>query len=370
MHTESSAALIHEPAALDGLAAELAAAPAIGLDTEFLRERTYRAQLCLLQAATPGRAVCIDPLALDSLAPLAAAFGAGGPVKVLHAARQDLEVLWIATGRVSPLFDTQVAAALAGFPAQVGYAELVRQLLGHELAKAHTRTDWSRRPLSAAQLEYALDDVRYLLPLRDALLERLDRLGRSTWLAEELDSLADPAAFEVDPDEAWRRLKGVQALDPGRQRLAKSLAAWRERRAIDRNRPRGWILDDAALKEIVASVPRDAAGLAAVEGLPAGVAQRSGAELLELVRAATIDDPPLPLPRRGRPDPEWTAAVKRLGEVIREAAAAADISAEVLAPRRELERLAAGERDVGVLRGWRRGVVGEQLLEALRVAGR
>jgi len=366
---DSSPALILDSAALAEIGAALAAAPAIGLDTEFMRERTYRAQLCLLQAATPDRAICIDPLALDSLAPLAAAFGVGGPVKILHAARQDLEVLSAATGHVAPLFDTQVAAALAGFAAQIGYAELVSQLLGRQLAKAHTRADWSRRPLSAAQIDYALDDVRYLLPLRDALQERLDALGRGAWLDEELQALGDPASFVVEPDEAWRRLKGVHALDEGRQRLAKSLAAWRERRAIERNRPRGWILDDAVLKEIVASVPRDAAALGAVPGLAAGVAERSGKELLDLVRAADIAEPPPPLPRRGRPDPAWTEAVKRLGAVIREAATETGISAEVLAPRRELERLAAGHQDVGALRGWRRGVIGERLIDALKTVG-
>lgn len=278
-------------------------------------------------------------------------------------------MLWAAVGRVGPVFDTQVAAALAGFPAQVGYAELVRKLLGHELAKAHTRTDWSRRPLSQDQLEYALDDVRFLAPLRDALLERLDKLGRTAWLAEDLRELASPESFVVDPECAWQRLKGVQALDTGRQRLAKSLAAWRERRAIDRNRPRGWILDDAALKEIVASVPRDATALAAIAAVPTGVAQRSGAELLQLVHEAQIPELPPPPPRRERPDPVFTATVKRLAELTRQAAGETGISAEVLAPRRELERLAAGDESVAVLTGWRRGVVGSRLLEGLGASG-
>jgi len=361
----NSARLIATAAELADLGAELAAAPAVGLDTEFMRERTYRAELCLLQAATPRRAVCVDPLGGAALTALAPALGTDGPPKILHAARQDLEVLWAAIGRVGPVFDTQVAAALAGFPAQVGYAELVRQLLGQELAKAHTRTDWARRPLSPEQVEYALDDVRYLLALREALLERLDKLGRADWLEEELGALADPAGFTVEPDQAWQRLKGVLALDPGRQRLAKSLAAWREQRAIDSNRPRGWIIDDAVLKEIVAVVPRSAAALAAIPGLPPGVAQRSGAAILELVRAAEIADPPPPLPKRGRPDPEATAMVKRLAELIRTAASDIGVSPEILAPRRELERLAAGARDLAVITGWRRKAVGEALLSAL-----
>lgn len=365
----NSSTLIAAAGELAALGAELAAAPAIGLDTEFMRERTYRAELCLLQASTPQRAVCIDPLGGAPLIALAPALGTDGPLKILHAARQDLEVLWAAIGRVGPVFDTQVAAALGGFPAQVGYAQLVQQLLGRELAKAHTRTDWARRPLSPEQVDYALDDVRYLLPLREALLERLDKLGRADWLQEELYALADPASFTVEPDKAWQRLKGVLALDPGRQRLAKSLAAWRERRAIDSNRPRGWIIDDAVLKDIVAVVPRSAAALAAIPELPAGVAQRSGTDILELVRAAEIAAPPPPLPVRGRPDPEVTALVKQLAELTREAASDTGISAEVIAPRREIERLASGARDVAVLSGWRRKVVGDALLAALGEPG-
>ena len=176
----TTTALITGAGALAELGAELTAAPAIGLDTEFMRERTYRAELCLLQVASAGRAACVDPLALESLAPLAAALGPGGPVKVLHAARQDLEVLSAAIGRVEPVFDTQVAAALAGFASQVGYADLVRQLLGHDLPKAHTRTDWSRRPLSPDQLEYALDDVCHLPALHCLPEARLRRLAWST----------------------------------------------------------------------------------------------------------------------------------------------------------------------------------------------
>src|SRR5882724_9972578 len=158
--------------ALDALARDLRGAGAIALDTEFLRERTYRAQLCLLQVATADLAVCVDPLAGLDFSVLTQAFGAAGPVKVMHAARQDLEVMLEPFGLVQPIFDTQVAAALTGFAAQVGYAELVKRCLGHELSKAQTRTDWSRRPLSPDQIEYALDDVRYLLPLKNQLTEK------------------------------------------------------------------------------------------------------------------------------------------------------------------------------------------------------
>ncbi len=360
----SSTPIISTPDALARVAAQLAGSDAVGLDTEFLRERTYRAELCLLQLTTPEGPVCIDPLALPDLGPLAAALAAAAPIKVLHAARQDLEVLLPVVGLVVPVFDTQVAAALAGFPAQVGYAELVRRVLGHELPKAHTRTDWSRRPLSPEQIDYALDDVRYLLPLRDHLLEAIGRLGRRAWLDEELRALADAGSLSTDPDRAWLRLKGLQSLDPGRSTLARTLAAWRERCAIARNRPRGWILDDTALREIINRVPRTRAALATVPELPEGVVRHSGDELLALVEAAGIEDPPPPLARRERPDLAFTARVRRLGEQVQQMAGELDLAAEVLATRRDLEQLARGDADAAVLAGWRRDVVGERLRAA------
>ena len=352
------------PEAINDIAARLATQPAIGIDTEFLRERTYHAELCLVQLSWEDQAACVDPLAQIDLSALATALAAPTAVKVLHASRQDLEVLLPAVGPIRPIFDTQIAAALAGEAAQIGYAELVRRTLGHELAKGQTRTDWSRRPLTAEQIEYALDDVRHLLALKAALEERLERLGRLPWLAEELAALEDPAALSVDPQSAWRRVKGLSGLDPGRQRLLQSLAAWRERRALERNRPRGWILADGLLRDIVLRVPRTRAELAALEGMAPGLLERSGAELLEAVRAADIPDP-APQVLRSRPDPQLTALMKKLSAVHQTVAAELALSPEVLATRRDLEQLAAGRQDGPLLSGWRRAVLGERLLASL-----
>jgi ribonuclease D len=283
----------------------------------------------------------------------------------MHASRQDLEVLLPVTGLVHPVFDTQIAAALTGLPAQVGYAELVRRLIGTELPKTHTRTDWSRRPLSPEQIEYALDDVRYLLPLKALLEEQLQKLGRSHWLTEELDGLDDASSFTTEPEQAWHRIKGLRGLDVQRQRLAQQLAAWRERRAIDRNRPRGWILDDTALREIVLRVPRSVQSLTSIAEVPAGVVKHCGDELLACVRAAEVEDPPPVLQGRMRPDPLKTALVKKLGVLNQAIAADLGLSPEVLATRRDLEQLADGRQDVAVLKGWRRGVVGDRMLAAL-----
>jgi ribonuclease D len=351
--------------AVTDLAARLAPHASIGLDTEFLRERTYRAELCLLQVSAGDHAVCVDPIAVTDLGALAGPLTAAGVVKVMHASRQDLEVLLPAVGLVRPVFDTQVAAALAGFAAQVGYAELARRLLGVELPKAHTRTDWSRRPLSPEQIEYALDDVRHLVPLKLRLEEQLEKLGRMGWLAEELAGLADARALVTDPEEAWRRIKGLRGLDPARERLARGLAAWRERRAVERNRPRGWILDDGVLREVIVRVPRSLSALEAIAEMPAGVARHSGAELLACVAAANVPDPAPALDMRQRPDPVKSALAKKLGAVNQAAATELGINPEVLATRRDLERLADGGDDIAALRGWRRSVVGEKLLGAL-----
>jgi ribonuclease D len=340
-------------------------ATAIALDTEFMREKTYRAELCLLQIAAGDEAVCIDPLALTDLSALTPLLTAPPVLKIMHAARQDLEVLLPAVGLVHPVFDTQIAAALAGHPSQVGYAELVRRLLGVDLSKAHTRTDWARRPLSAEQQEYALDDVRHLPALRASLLETLGRLGRLTWLEEELTSLNNADALRVDPEEAWRKVKGLPALDDARQALAQSLAAWRERRAVERNRPRGWILDDAVLREIVLRLPRSLDALAAMPEMQESTVRKCGEELLALVLGSGIPDPPPPLPRRERPDPTQLARVKRLADVVAQVAKSLEVSTEVLATRRELEKLAAGRRDVTPLRGWRAALLGEKLSAAL-----
>lgn len=359
----SSTVLVATHAALEDLIGQLDG-DALGLDTEFLRERTYRAELCLLQLASARAAACVDPLALSDFEPLRSLFRRPGQVKVLHAARQDLEVLAPVVGVIGPLFDTQIAAALAGFPAQVGYGELVRRLLGRELPKGETRTDWARRPLSSAQVEYALDDVRYLLPIRDSLLEQLAKLGRSSWLDEDLAAICDPRLIVVDPDKAWQRFKGVQGWDEGRLALLQSLAAWRERRAIARNRPRGWILDDAVLREVVQRVPRDRSELAQVPEMPEGVVKHSGEELLALIDAARIPSPPPPLPRRERPDPLFVARTKRLSQVVQSAATELAIAPEVLATRKDLEEIARGTEAAQALRGWRATLLGERLRAA------
>jgi ribonuclease D len=357
--------IISDAKAFAQLCAELERAEVVGMDTEFLRERTYFPQLCLLQVAFGTRAVCSDPLALPSLEALRVTMATSGVRKVLHAARQDLEVLAPKVGAATGLFDTQIAAALIGLPGQIGYADLVQQLLAVSLNKGQTRTDWSRRPLSGAQLAYALDDVRYLLPLHERLRARLEQLGRWPWFEEEMARLEAAGSFETDPEQAWRRIKGVAELDPARQALARALAAWRERRAISADRPRNWILPEGALRDIVLRVPRSSAELAGIAELPEGIRNNSGAQLLALIEALQLPAQLPPLPPRRRPDPAQVEAVRTLAKLTQQTGREIGLAPEILATRRELERLVAGVREGGPLEGWRREIIGARLLQAL-----
>ena len=358
-------AIIGDMTGLQQLASDLGRQAAIGLDTEFMRERTYFARLCLLQLSFDTGAVCVDTLALPELTPLRPSLQSRDIVKVLHAARQDLEVLGPAVGTVTGVFDTQVAAALAGHPAQIGYADLVRQVLGHSLPKGETRTDWSRRPLSAAQVQYALDDVRHLLPLRSALTERLQELGRWSWFVEEMNEFDAAGPYVTDPEQAWRRVRGVQELDESRQALARALAAWRERRAVQSDRPRSWILPDAALRDLILYAPRSMEQLARIEELPEGVRNNSGDDILCVIASLQLPEQLPLLPRRQRREQAENDLVRKLSQVTQQTGRELGIAPEILATRRELERLVAGARDGSPVSGWRQAVIGQRLLEAL-----
>lgn len=336
------------------------------LDTEFVRERTYYPRLCLVQAAIGGEIVLVDPLRIADDELLRRFLSASRAPHVVHAARQDVEVLLPVTGEpLAPLLDTQVAAALLGFPSQVGYGELVRQVLGVELKKGHARTDWAARPLKLEQLEYAADDVRYLLPVAEELQSRLERAGRSAWLAEDCALLSDPALYRTEPADAWRRLKGLDRMRPEEYAVACALAEWREERAIRRNLPRGWVLPDEALREVARLRPGSAAELRRVAALPGGGAYKLADELLEQVRlAASRPTPEVPAGAE-RLTPEQQDAVRRLQAALQETASSVGVGGEVLATRRDLAAIVRGERDVAPLQGWRREVVGERLLAAL-----
>lgn len=334
-----------------------------GIDTEFVRERTYFPHLCLIQVARGETLWLVDALAFEDPAPLAELLHPAHGPWVIHAARQDLEALLPITGTpLAPLFDTQVGAALLGFPAQVGYGELVRQLLTVELPKGQARTDWSARPLSQDQLSYAADDVRYLRSLADLIGERLERAGRLAWMEEDCTRLSDPALYRNEPTEAWQRLKGVEQLPPLEQVALRALAAWREHTAITRNRPRGWILPDDALRELAQRRPGTLEALQRISSLPPAVIRNSGRSLLDCIQEAGADAALLEQrPQQERLTPEQQAKLSRLQEASRKLAGELGLAPELLATRRDLTALVRGATVADTLRGWRRELLQEPL---------
>jgi ribonuclease D len=361
------AVLVTDSAGLDAAVAALGKASRLALDTEFMRERTYYAQPCLIQVASDRQCYLIDPLAELRLDALFEVLGDRTKLKILHAARQDLEVLLHADPRGSgaglpvPVFDTQVAAALIGLAPQIGYAELVARRLGHSIDKGQTRTDWARRPLSPEQLAYAADDVRHLLELHSALGADLAELGRSEWLREDMSAVEDIARYRIAPEEAWRRLKGLSRLTPRQRAIGRALAAGREQRAIPSDRPRGWILTDEALFALAVNVPESAAGLERGRSLPAASARKLGDELLTIVRSVVASPGDDDTPRSGRPEPARTALAAQLMQIVRDEALRLGITPELLATRRDVDLLVNGDADTPVLRGWRRALVGDRL---------
>jgi ribonuclease D len=349
------------------LARTLQSKSLIGLDTEFLRERTFFPKLCLLQLAAAGDIWCIDTLRGGSLEQLVPALTAPDTRKVIHAARQDLEAFYLATKRViSPVFDTQIAAGCVGMKPQVGYAELVKTLLDVTIPKGQTRTDWSKRPLTREQLDYAADDVLYLGEIAERLSARLQELGREHWAAEDCAALEDPSLYEPDPATAWERLKGVSQLDPKPRARAKSIAVWREKLARERDLPRAWILSDAALFAVAHANPPSRAALAALNDVPPnfneGFANGVLKTLQDTANEPLTDTQPS---QEARPTAEQKAVIERLAKIVDARAAELEVSAELLAPRGELKALVLGKRDTHATQGWRRKEIGERLLEAL-----
>ena len=351
--------------ALAALASALVSAASIGLDTEFLRERTFFPKLCLLQLAVGADVWCVDALDM-SLAALVPALTAAHTRKIIHAARQDLEAFYLGVKRVvSPVFDTQIAAGCIGLRPQMGYAELMKTLLNVTIAKGQTRTDWSKRPLTAAQLEYAVDDVKYLNEAADVLTERLRTLGREHWVIEDCRSLEDPRLYEPDPQQAWKRLRRLQMLDPAARARGRAAAVWREAMARQRDLPRGWIISDEGIIAVAQADPATRAALQAALGLPRPMNEALAEGLLAALREAPAqvggDEPG----RDSRPTPEQKAVAERLARLVDAHAAKLGVSPEILATRAELKALAMGERELLALRGWRRKEIGGQLLEAL-----
>ena len=359
--------------ALAAFCGRAADAPYVTVDTEFLRERTYFAQLCLVQLALPGEddsdAVLVDPLSDGlSLDPLYALFRNPGVVKVFHAARQDLEIFHVEGGVVpAPLFDTQVAAMVCGFGDQVGYETLVRRIARAGLDKSSRFTDWSRRPLSEAQKTYALADVTHLRQIYEYLKAELDRSGRTRWVDEELASLTDASSYVVDPDTAWLRLK-LRTSSGKTLAIARELAAFRERHAQARNVPRNRVLKDDALMEVASTKPKTVADLGKSrlllrEARKGDIAEGLVAAVQKGLATPPEDQPKLP---KGRDRSNLNPALADLLRVLLKAKAeTSGVAAKLIASSSDLDDIASGYVDGIWATGWRREVFGEDALKLL-----
>jgi ribonuclease D len=364
-------ATITQTADLAAFCSRLATAPFITVDTEFMRESTFWAQLCLIQMAGPDEAAIIDPLAegLD-LAPFYELMADQRVTKVFHAARQDIEIFVKQAGAVPhPIFDTQIAAMVCGYGDQVSYDQLVQRIAGKQIDKSSRFTDWAQRPLSAKQIAYAITDVTYLRDLYLSLAAQLARQGRSEWVAEEMAVLADPQTYRTDPDEAWQRLK-MRVKKPRQLAILQALAAWREREAQGRDVPRGRVLKDDAIYEIALQQPRSAEALGQLRSIPRGFERSSLARgILQAVEEAlSLPESALPRLPRQRPVPEHASAAAELLKVLLKMVAEGHgVAARIIANSDELEQIAGNDRaDVPALRGWRRQLFGEQALALKR----
>jgi ribonuclease D len=360
---------VTDTATLRELVAQLRSAPAVAIDTEFMRERTYYAKLCLIQLGTDGIHAIVDPLAFEDLSPLCELLTDPDVVKIFHAGSQDLEIFYRLCGcATAPVFDTQIAATLAGFPQQVGYGALVKELLDVSLDKGDTYTDWARRPLSDTQVEYALNDVRYLPEVHRRLGDELTREGRIPWLQADFSRLEDPATYEPMPEQQWRRVKRISSLNRRQLAVAREVAAWREIEAQRRDVPKRWILGDESIVEIARRAPATANDVSAIRGVADKAGKGACRGIAEAVgRGLLVPDADLPsLTKKRRPQGDIDAAVDLMVAIVRMRAREHGVAMPLLAAREDLERLAGGEREASpLLEGWRRKMVGEELVRLL-----
>ncbi|MGD8526876.1 MAG: ribonuclease D, partial [Thioalkalispiraceae bacterium] len=341
----------------------------LALDTEFIREKTYYPQLCLIQVAAGSRIACVDPLAVSSLEPLLELIYDPGKTKLFHAARQDLEIFYQLRGSVPrPVFDTQVAATLLGYSDQSGYATLVSKMLGVELDKDQARTDWSQRPLNEKQIQYAANDVRYLIQLYPLIIDKLSSQHRIAWLDDDFESLVEDKLYQVDPESSWRRVSGHNKLKPRQLARLQQLAAWREQTAMRRDRPRRWILGDDVLINLAQQHPANLSQLEKIRGIKSSSIDKFGDAIIKVIMAAEqIPEEQWPrLPKWQRTTPQQDALVDVCMACMKQLAFENEISPGIVCNRKEMEKLVMGDYDLPLLNGWRRQLIGEAVLELLQ----
>jgi ribonuclease D len=340
----------------------------LAIDTEFEREKTFYPELCLIQVANADIVAIIDPIVLGNIQTLFDLLYDTSITKVFHAARQDIEIFFNLQKKIpEPIFDTQIAAPLIGYDEQMGYANLVNKMLRVELSKAHTRTDWKRRPLQQAQLQYAADDVIYLGQLYTLLKSKLEEHARLDWLDGDFSALSDPNLYEPDPETVWVKNRSAKRLKGKKLSALQHIAAWRERLARTENRPRNWLLKDDAIADIAQLQPKTLADLNRLKSLNDRFIQKHGSEILKLIDVAEQQEP---APLKGTASRkslnlQQEAKVDALTAIVRLTADANKLHPNILASRKELEKFVQGDSESLLLKGWREQLVGNELKDFL-----
>ena len=359
--------LISESKTLEAACKRLARFDYVTIDTEFMRETTFFPKLCLIQLAGPDEAVIIDPLAAGlDLAPFLSLMRDENVTKVFHSGRQDIEILWHLDKCIpSPVFDTQIAAMVCGYNDSVSYEQLSHDLASAKIDKSSRFTDWSQRPLTEAQLIYAQSDVTFLRDVYKALLVDLDKSGRRHWLDEEMRILTSPTTYELEPENAWQRLKG-RIRKPKELAILIEVAALREREARERDVPRGRVLKDDAIIDVAVSAPRTVEALGRLRSIPSGFERsRLGTELIECVsRGLARDHKTLPLQGKTERKPYSGATVELLKVLLRLVSDTERVASKILSTVDDLEAIASDDNaDVHALQGWRREIFGQKALD-------
>lgn len=353
---------------LQALCERAGAYPAVAVDTEFLREKTFHARLCLVQVATPDECAVIDPLAIDDLSPLAGLLLDPSTIKVFHACAQDMEVLYHALGVLpTPIFDTQVAAAFMGERMQISYNGLVHAFCDVTLPKSESLTDWSSRPLSDRQLEYAVDDVRYLIRAYAVMRDRLEAQGRLSWVEDEMRPMEDLSHYVIDPRQAYKRVKRINSCTRRQLAIARELAAWRERRASSSDVPRKWVMSDEVLIALVKRAPRDADDLRCVRGTEQLTAGDVEAVLRAVRNGARCPAENMPAAGHARhaPSPETESVCDLMYALLRLVSERSGVATALIASRDELLAYIEHPERSRLREGWRFELVGSLLDDLL-----
>jgi ribonuclease D len=340
----------------------------VALDTEFVRTRTYAPHLGLLQIAAADMIVCVDPLANLDYSTLWQLLFDPARANILHSASQDLEVMWFQQGGIiNNLIDTQICAAFLNYPPQIGYAGLVDDLFGVTISKEQTRTNWTRRPLTDEQIDYAAKDVVHLHEMHKILRERLEAKNRYNWALEDSAALCNLSLYMPNTENAWQRIKSIPFMPAKQQPRAIRLAQWREERAVKLDKPRKWVIDDKIILELAAANPANEQALANMHGIPEGLARRQSSYLLDVLAKGNDDYARNPaayiqeIPNRERD----TAINKKLMKIVKRKAAELEIPAEILASRRDINAIRRSTKEARVLSGWRFEIIGQELQAAL-----